>query len=186
MHIEKDFKNKLTKKDYILYLLSRNILLLLSPVIIASLIVAIIFSIINDGFTMSTIIYILPILLFILTYFQMFKVINHTIKSHEQISELKIILTDTEYIDITNGEKNSLSYEKFYCYKETKNYLYMFVDRNNAIIVPKREFNNDELTQIKNKFSSSIKKQSIYDFSSWITIALVVFLVALILNNLIL
>jgi hypothetical protein len=116
----------------------------------------------------------------------MFKVINHTIKSHEQISELKIILTDNEYIDITNGEKNSLSYEKFYCYKETKNYLYMFVDRNNAIIVPKREFNNDELTQIKNKFSSSIKKQSIYDFSSWITIALVVFLVALILNNLIL
>lgn len=184
MNIEKDFKNKLTKKDYITYLLNRNMILLLSPIIIVVLLIAIIFLTIKEGFSMNTIIYLLPVVLFILSYVQMYRVINKTIKAHNQIYELKITLTDNEYKDLTNGEKNTLSYEKVYCYKETKKHLYMFVDKNNALILPKREFQDNELTQIKETFSKKIRKQPLYDASSWLTLLLLITLVGLIVYNL--
>lgn len=185
MNIEKDFKNKLTKKDYITYLLNRNMILLLSPAIIVTLLVAVIYSIITEGFTFSTIIYLLPVVLFILSYIQMYRVINHTLKSQKEIYELKITLTDNEYKDLTNGEKNSLTYDKAYCYKETKNHLYIFVDKYNALILPKREFEDKELAQIKTTFSKKMRKEKLYNFSSWFMVLIVVALVFLVVYKMI-
>ena len=185
MNIEKDFKNKLNKKDYITYLLNRNMILLLSPLIIAALLVAIVFSIIEEGFTFTTIIYMLPIILFVLSYFQIYRVIKHTLKAQKEIYELKITLTDNEYKDLTNGEHNSLTYDKAYCYKETKNYLYIFVDKFNGLILPKREFNNTEIEQIKTTFSKKMRKEPLYNLSSWLMILILICLVTLIVYNII-
>lgn len=180
MNIEKDFKNKLTKKDYVTYLFNRNMILLLSPLIIIALLVAIIYSIITTGFTFTTVIYMLPIILFVLSYIQMYRVIKHTLKSQKQIHELKITLTDNEYKDLTNGEQNSLSYDKAYCYKETKNHLYIFVDRYNALILPKREFEASELSQIEATLSKKLRKEPIYNLSSWFMVIILISLVSLI------
>lgn len=184
MRIEKDFKNKLTAKDYVTYLLTRNMILLLSPVLIIALLVAIIGSIVKDGFTFATVIYLLPIVLFIASYIQMYRVIKHTLKAQREMYELKITLTDTEYIDTTNGIRNSLTYNNAYCYKETKNYLYLFVDQYNALIIPKREFETEEINNVKTTLSKSIKKMPIYNFSSFLLVLVTVSLVALIVTNL--
>lgn len=180
MNIEKDFKNKLTKKDYIKYLVNRNMILLLSPIIIISLTTASILSIIRDGFSFSVIIYMLPTFLFIFSYIQIYRVINHTLKSQKEIYELKITLTDNEYKDLTNGEHNALSYDKAYCFKENKEYFYIFVDRYNALILPKREFKDAELEQMKNTFKQKMRKESIYTLSSWLMVFVIIMLVALI------
>ncbi len=185
MHIEKDFKNKLTKEDYVKYLLNRNMILLLSPLVILALLVATIFSIVKDGFTFSTIIYLLPVLLFILSYVQMYRVITHTLKAQKEIKELKITFTDNEYKDSTDGEVNSLPYDKAYCYKETKKYLYVFVDKNNALIIPKREFEDEEITKITNAFSKKMKKKSLYDLYSWTMVGIFILLIVLIVYNLV-
>ena len=185
MNIQKDFKNKLTKNDYITYLLNRNMILLLSPAIIIALLVATIYSIVSEGFSFNTVIYMLPIALFILSYFQMYRVIKHTLKSQKEIYELKITLTDNEYKDLTNGEQNSLSYDKAYCYKETKKHLYIFVDKNNALILPKREFEENELDQIKTTLSKKLRKQPLYDLSAWLMLIIFISLVSLIVYNII-
>lgn len=180
MNIEKDFKNKLTTKDYLTYLLNRNMILLLSPIIIIALLIAIVYSIITEGFTFNTIIYFLPIALFLLTYVQIYRVIKHTLKSQKEIYELKITLTDNEYKDLTNGEHNNLSYDKVYCYKETRKHLYIFVDKYNALILPKREFEDNELEQIKTTFSKKLRKEPLYNLSSWLVVGILVLLVILI------
>lgn len=185
MNIEKDFKNKLTSKDYIKYLLNRNMILLLSPLIIIALIVSIIFSIIEEGFSFTTVIYMLPIILFILSYIQIYRVIKHTLKSQKEIYELKITLTDNEYKDLTNGEHNALPYDKAYCFKESKEYLYIFVDKYNALILPKREFEDTELTQIKTTFSNKMRKESLYNLSSWLMVVILVALVSLIIYKMV-
>jgi len=185
MHIEKDFKNKLTQMDYYTYLLTKNGILLLSPLIIGALIVAIIYDIINLGFTFNAIIYALPILLFVASYLQMYRIVKITLKSHKEINELKIIFTDTEYQDITNGEKSVLNYDKAYCYKETKNHFYIFVDRNNALIIPKREFNDNELNKLRGIFSKKIRKESLFTISSLLTSIISIGLVVIIVYNII-
>lgn len=185
MNIEKDFKNKLTKKDYITYLLNRNMILLLSPAIIVTLLVAVIYSTITEGFTFSTFIYLLPVVLFALSYMQMYRVIKHTLKSQKEIYELKITLTDNEYKDLTNGEKNSLTYDKAYCYKESKDHLYIFVDRYNALILPKREFEDKELSQIRTTFSKKMRKERLYNFSAWLMVIIVIALVVLVVNKIV-
>lgn len=185
MNIQKDFKNKLTKKDYITYLINRNIVLLLSPIIIIALVVAAIFAIVYDGFSFTVLIYLLPVLLFIASYLQMYKVIKYTLKSQQEINELKITLTDNEYKDVTNGESNSLTYDKAYCYKETKNYLYIFVDKYNALILPKREFEENELSKIKETFNKKMRKEAIYPLSSWLMVAVLALLVVLIIYNIV-
>lgn len=185
MHIEKDFKNKLTAKDYIKYLLNRNMILLLSPILIIALLTATIYSIITDGFKFTTIIYFLPVILFIASYIQMYRVIKHTLKAQKAVYELKITLTDNEYKDLTNGENNSITYDKLFCYKETKEYLYLFVDQFNGLILPKREFNEDEISQMKNTFSKKTKKQPIYTISSWLLVGICILLVILITSNII-
>lgn len=185
MNIEKDFKGKLTSKDYITYLIHRNMVLLLSPALIVALLVATIYTIVTEGFTMTTFIYLLPVILFIASYIQMYRVIKHTLKAQKEIYELKITLTDNEYKDLTNGEKNSLSYDKLYCYKEAKNYLYLFVDQYNALILPKREFASNEIDMMRNTFSKKIKKQPIYNYSSWLLILVFISLVTLIITKMI-
>ena len=180
MQIEKDFKNKLTKKDYITYLFTKNMVLLLSPVIIIALVTAIVVSLVRDGWNYSLLIYALPIILFILSYFRIYRLINHTIKSQKQLYELKITLTENEYRDLTNGEKNSLAYDRFYCYKETKKYFYLFVDKYNALILPKREFSDDEVIQVNNFLSNKIRKTSVFDVYSILMILIVISLVGVV------
>lgn len=185
MNIEKDFKNKLTKKDYITYLINRNMLLILSPLIIIALLVGAIYSLITEGFNFMAIVYFAPVILFVLSYIQMYRVVNHTLKSQKEIYELKITLTDNEYKDLTNGEKNSLPYANAYCYKETKNHLYIFVDKYNALILPKREFQDNELNQIKTTLSKKLRKEPLYNLSSWFMIFIVIALTALIVLKII-
>jgi hypothetical protein len=180
MNIVKDFKGTLTKKDYYIYLLTTNNILLLSPFIIIAILVATIYSIVTSGFQVVTIIYFLPAALFILSYIKIFRVVNQTLKSQQAIYELNVTLTDNEYKDITNGETNSLSYSKFYCYKETKNYFYLHIDKSNALIVPKRKFNVEEITKMKTTFSSKIRKEPIITVSSLLTTMVFLALVGLI------
>ena len=114
----------------------------------------------------------------------MYRVIKQTLKAQREMYELKIALTDNEYIDISNGIQNSLDYKNAYCYKETKNYLYLFVDQYNALILPKREFESNELSKIKETLSKSITKKPIYNFSSLLLVVVTISLVSLIVSNL--
>lgn len=183
MNIQKDFKNKLTKNDYVTYLLTRNMILLLSPIICIALIIAAIFSIVKTGFNLSILVFLLPIVLFILSYIQMFRVINRTIKAQQSLTELKITFTDNEYKDLTNGELNTLSYNDAYCYKETKKHLYLFIDKYNALIIPKREFEQEEVNKITETFSKKIRKERIFPLSSWLMLGLLIFLIVTIIFN---
>ena len=157
-YIEKDLKNKLTKKDYLVYLLNRNSFILISPLIILSLIVVFIFMINKDGFNSGDLLYLLPILLFVLSYIQMNNAINNAVKSNSTSEDLKVILEDKKYREITSNGENSLEYSKFYSYYESKNYYYLYVDKMNALILPKREFDTEELATIEGYFKKSIKK----------------------------
>lgn len=184
--IEKDFKNKLTKKDYFLYLLNRNIFLLLSPIIILALIVVFIFMVNKDGFQGNDVLYLLPILLFLLSYVQVNNAINNAIKSNEKTESLKVILEENKYKEITSNGPSELEYKNFYSYYENKNYFYLYVDKVNALILPKREFNNEELSIISNNFNAHIKKTSIFNFKTILgfafSLALVVSMIALVIS----
>ena len=165
-YIEKNFSSKLTKKDYFLYLLNRNSFILISPLIIISLIIVFIFMVNKDGFQFGDILYLLPILLFILSYIQMNTAVNKAIKANSVNDHLKVILEDKKYKEITSKGENSLEYNKFYSYYESKNYYYLYVDKVNALIIPKREFNQEELSTINGYFRDSIKKTSIFNFKT--------------------
>lgn len=160
-NITKDFKNKLTKKDYLLYLLNRNLFILISPLIIISLIVVFIFMVSKDGFNITDMLYLLPILLFVLSYIQMNNAINGAIKANSESSNLKVTLEENKYTEVTSNGKNSLEYSKFYSYYESKNYYYLYVDKVNALILPKREFTNEELTTVDSYFKKFIRKTSL-------------------------
>ena len=160
-HIEKEFNNKLTKKDYLLYLLNRNTFIMISPLVILALIVVFVFMINKDGFQFEDILYLLPILLFALSYVQMNNAIKSAIKANENTGSLKVILEENQYKEITSNGQNSLEYSKFYSYYESKNYYYLYVDKVNALILPKREFNSSEQETIDKYFKKSIKKISL-------------------------
>ena len=185
MNITKDFKNTLTKKDYLKFLLATNNILVLSPLIVISITVAAIFSIVTKGFSIVTLIYFLPVILFVVSYIKTYLLINNTVKSQKSIYESSITLTDNEYKEVTNGEHNSLSYSKAYCYKETKNYFYLHIDRLNGLIIPKRKYSEDELAKVRKAFNSKIKKTNIIDLSSIITALIFLSLVVLIIIALI-
>lgn len=185
MNIQKDFKNTLNKKDYITYLLMTNNILMVSPIIVVSLMAAIIYSLVTYGFEINIIVYSLPIILFIVTYIKMYKLVQRATTSHNSYYELNITLTDNEYKDVTNGETNSLPYNKAYCYKETKNYFYLHIDKMNALIIPKRKYNDDEISNIRNTFSNKIRKENIISISSLLTMALFVLLIAVIIVSLV-
>ena len=170
--IQKNFKNKLTKKDYLLYLLNRNIFILVSPLIILSLIVVFIFMVDKDGFNSGDLLYLLPILLFILSYFQMKNAINIAIKANSNTNDLTVILEENKYKEKTSNGENSLEYNKFYSYYENKNYYYLYVDKINGLILPKREFNQEELTTIKGYFEKSIKRTKLINTRTLIGITL--------------
>ena len=163
-NIEKDFQSKLTRKDYFLYLINRNIFVLVSPLIILSLIIVFIFMVNKDGYQFNDTLYLFPILLFLLSYIQMYNSINKAIKINEQTSSVKVILEENKYREITNNGENSLEYNKFYSYYESKNYYYLYVDKINALILPKREFNKDELNKINQYFNKSIHQTKIFNF----------------------
>ena len=114
----------------------------------------------------------------------MYRIIKHTLKSQKEIYELKITLTDNEYKDLTNGERNHLPYDKAYCYKETKKHLYIFVDKYNALILPKREFKDKEIEQIKTTLSKKLRKEPLYNLSSWLIVGIFILLVVLIVTKL--
>ncbi len=156
--IEKNFNSKLTKKDYFLYLINRNLFIIISPLVILALIVIFIFMVMKNGFNSSDLLYLLPILLFVLSYIQINNAVNTAIKSNKSTQKLKVILEEKRYKEITSNGENSLEYSKFNSYYENKNYYYLYVDRINALILPKREFTNDELFTLNNYFKSSIKK----------------------------
>lgn len=184
--IEKDFKNKLTKKDYFLYLLNRNIFLLLSPIIIVTLIVVFVFMVTKDGFSSGDVLYLLPILLFLLSYVQVNNAIKNAIKSNENTESLKVILDDKKYKEVTSNGTNELEYKKFYSYYESKNYFYLYVDKVNALILPKREFNKDELNIMDENFNKQIRKVSIFNIKNILgvvfSLSLVVCMITLIIS----
>lgn len=159
-YIEKDLKNKLTKKDYFVYLLNRNSFILISPLIILSLIVVFVFMVNKDGFNSGDLLYLLPILLFLLSYIQMNNAVTNAVKANSSSDDLKVILEEKKYREITSNGENSLEYNKFHSYYESKNYYYLYVDKMNALILPKREFNTEELTTIEGYFKKSMKKTS--------------------------
>ena len=168
--IEKDLKSKLTKKDYLLYLINRNSFILLSPIIILALIVVFIFMVNKNGFSYNDLLYLLPILLFVLSYVQIYNSINNAVKVNCRSESIKISLEKTRYKEITENGENSLEYNKFYSYYENKNYYYLYVDRINALILPKREFSSEELDVIDEYFKTSIRKTHILNFKAIIGI----------------
>lgn len=184
--IEKNFYNQLTRKDYFLYLLNRNVFITISPLIILSLIVVFIFMVNKDGFQTGDILYLLPILLFILSYMQMNNAIKKAIKENETISDLKVVIESKKYKEITSNGENVLEYSKCHSYYESKNYYYLYVDKVNALIIPKREFNSSELETIESYFNSSIKKTHLFNTRTILgllfSIALVFSMITLIIS----
>lgn len=184
--IEKIFYSKLTKKDYFLYLLNRNSFIAVSPLIILALIIVFIFMVDRDGFQIGDILYLLPILLFILSYIQMSSSITKAIKMNENAGDLKVILEEKRYREITSNGENSLEYNKFHSYFESKNYYYLYVDKINALILPKREFESSELETINNYFMASIKKTRLLSIRTILgalfSIALIVSMIILIIS----
>ena len=182
--IEKSFKNKLTKKDYLLYLINRNSFILLSPLIILALVVVFAFMVNKNGFSYNDLLYLLPILLFILSYIQIYNAINTAVKANQNSDDLKVILEQKRYKEISTNGENSLEYNKFYSYYENKNYYYLYVDRINALIIPKREFAKDELDIIDGYFKNSISKTKKFNFKTifglTLSIALVISIIVLI------
>jgi hypothetical protein len=158
--IEKDLKNKLTKKDYFFYLINKNSFIVMSPLIIVALIVVFIFTVDKNGFNYSDLVYLLPILLFVLSFLQMGRAVNNAVKSNADSGDLKIILEENKYREITSNGENSLQYNKFHSFYSNKNYYYLYVDKINALILPKREFSSDELSTIDTYFSKSMKRNS--------------------------
>lgn len=181
--IEKSFKSKLTKKDYFLYLLNRNAFIIVSPLIIAALIVVFIFMVNKDGYDSGDLLYLLPILLFVLSYVQIHNAVKNAVKANTSLSELKVVIEEKKYKEITPNGESSLEYSKFYSYYESKNYYYLYVDKVNALILPKREFNNEELTTIDQYFTKSMKKAKTFNLR---TITGIIFSVALIVCMIIL
>ncbi len=162
--IEKSFRNRLTKKDYFLYLLNRNAFILVSPLIILSLIVVFIFMVNKDGYDNGDLLYLLPILLFALSYLQMYRAVNGAVKANSSLSEIKVIIEENKYKEITPNGESSLEYSKFYSYYDSKNYYYLYVDKVNALIIPKREFEAEELTTINQYFTKSIRQTKALNF----------------------
>jgi len=185
MNITKDFKQTLTKKDYLKFLLVTNNILVLSPLIVISITIAAIYSIVVKGFNILTLIYFIPVILFIVSYIKTYMLINNTSKAQKSIYESSITLTDNECKEVTNGEHNALPYANAYCYKETKNYFYLHIDKLNGLIIPKRKYNDEEVTKIRKAFNSKIKKANIIDISSFLTSFIFVLLVVLIIISLI-
>ncbi len=185
-YIEKDFKNKLTKKDYFLYLVNRNTFITISPLIILALIVVFIFMVNQDGFQFNDVLYLLPILLFVLSYIQMNNAIKKAIEANAKSGELKVILNKDKYKEITASGENFLEYTKFHSYYESKNYYYLYVDKINALILPKREFTTDELSTINNYFQKSIRKTPILNlrniFGIICSVALITCMIVLIIS----
>lgn len=184
--IEKSFNSKLTKKDYFLYLINRNTFILVSPLIILALIVVFIFMVKKDGFQGGDILYLLPILLFVLSYVQMNNAVNKAIKANDKSDDLKVTLEEKKYKETTSNGENSLEYNKFHSYYESKNYYYLYVDKINALILPKREFTTDELNTINGYFEKSIKKASIFNFrnilGAILSLGLIVSIVILVIS----
>jgi hypothetical protein len=164
--IEKSFKNKLTKKDYFLYLINRNSFILLSPLIILALIVVFAFMVNKNGFSYNDLLYLLPILLFALSYIQIYNAINTAVKANKNSEDLKVILEQKRYKEVSSNGESSLEYNKFYSYYENKNYYYLYVDRINALIIPKREFDKNELNVIDGYFKGAITKTSKFNFKT--------------------
>ena len=81
-------------------------------------------------------------------------------------------------LEITENGENSLEYSKFHSYYENKNYYYLYVDKINALILPKREFNEKEITKMNMLFSKSIKKTKFINFKNILGIIFSVALVA--------
>ena len=169
--IEKDFKSKLNKKDYFLYLINRNSFILISPLIILSLIVVFVFMVNKDGFHSGDLLYLLPILLFVLSYLQINNAVKMAVRSNNSTDNIKVILEEKKYKEITSNGENSLEYTKFHSYYENKNYYYLYVDKINALILPKREFSKEEISTINNYFKSSIRKITFFNLKTIIGIA---------------
>ena len=169
--IEKDLKNKLTKKDYFLYLISRNVFILSSPLIILALIVAFIFMVKENGFQTNDFLFLAPILLFIFSYYQLFRAINTAFKANKETQKLKIILDNSKYKEITENGENSLEYSKFDSYYENQKYYYLYVDKINALILPKREFSKEELNTLNKNFGTQIRKNKTFQFKTLLGIA---------------
>jgi hypothetical protein len=112
----------------------------------------------KDGFQVTDLLYLLPILLFVLNFVQMNSAVNNALRSNSSTSAIKIKLDPKKYSETTKNGNTSLEYNKFYAYYENKNYYYLYVDKVNALILPKREFDNNEISTINNYFSKSIKK----------------------------
>ena len=112
--------------------------------------------------------------------------VNSAIKSNKSTKGLKIILEEKRYKEITSNGQNSLEYNKFNSYYENKNYYYLYVDKVNALILPKREFSKEELATIDSYFKSSITKAPLFSARTIIgllfSFALVICIIILIIS----
>lgn len=154
--IKKEFNKTLTKKDFLYYLIHRNTFILTTPLIFIALIIAFVFVIKKDGFQTFDLIYLIPIVLFIFIFIKMYFSISKAVNNNN----VEIKITSEIYSETCEGKTTSLELKNFNSYSENKNYLYLFVDKINALILPKREFNFEELDKIKTYFSTSLKRNS--------------------------
>ena len=160
--INKKFKNVLTKKDFFIYLIIRNTFILTTPLIILALIFGFIYVSKTDGYQNNDLIFLVPILILFLVYFQMYS----SIKKASLDNEVEIKIDENSYTEVSNTAVTTLELEKFNAYFENKNYFYLYVDKINALILPKREFEEEEISNIRKYFSSKIKKVTYFTFKN--------------------
>lgn len=154
--VNKKFNNVLNKKDFLLYLLNRNSFITITPMIIISLIVALIYAIRLDGYQNNDLAFALPIIIFILVYMKIYTAINKV--SLNNVVDISI--DENNYSEISEEKTTSLELDKFNSYYENKNYFYLYVDKINALILPKREFNDSETEEIRKHFSNKLKRKT--------------------------
>lgn len=172
--IKKQFNKTLNKKDFFLYLINRNTFILTTPLILAALITAFIFVVTKDGYQNTDLVYALPILLFLLIYVQMYRSITKAINNNN----VEIEIDESKYTELSNGETVTMELDKFYSFYENKFYFYLFVDKVNAIILPKREFSDEENKKINFYFSTKLKRNSLINFKNILNIIFSVLLIA--------
>ncbi len=152
--IKKQFKNTLTKKDFFLYLLNRNTFILTTPLMIVALIIAFIYVVRLDGFQFTDMIFILPVLIFLLVYIRIYISVTKAPVNYD----VEITITDKVYTEVSKDGTVTQDLNKFHSYFENDKYFYLFVDKMNALVLPKREFDEEEIKKIQTYFSSSLKR----------------------------
>lgn len=99
------------------------------------------------------------IILFLL-YYGLNSLFSGTMKDKKFLQEKIYEFTDKEIIVYINEAKFPINWKEFSLIKDSKNYFFLYINKNQAIIIPKRFLNTDEKKEIHQYLKKAAKKIS--------------------------